>query len=61
MPPHLLGALVIPIVMQDRLVISCQQTLATELNRAISCSKELTIHVFYSCFFTGLSKELTLV
>lgn len=61
MPPHLLGALVIPIVMQDRLVISCQQTLATELNRAISCSKELTIHVFYSCFFTGPSKELTLV
>lgn len=61
MPLHLLGALVISIVMQDRLVISCQQTLETELNRTISCSKELTMHVFYGCFFTGLSKELTLV
>lgn len=51
MPFHLLGALVISIVMQERLVISCHQTLEAELNRAISFSKDLTIHVFYSCFF----------
>lgn len=61
MPFHLLGALVVSIVMQDRLVISCQQTLETELNRAISYSKELTTHVVYSCFFRGPLKELTLV
>lgn len=61
MPFHLLEALVISIVMQDRLVISCQQTLETELSRAISCPKELTTHVFYSFFFTGPLKELPLV
>lgn len=57
----LLGALVVSIVMQDGVVISCLRTPATDLSGAISCSKALTIRVVYRCFFRGPLKGLTLV